>query len=414
MRNAIQALALSLLPAAALANGYDVPNVNPRDLAMVDSAVASQVDAEAAYANPAALSRLEGLNLSLAASILDNQTEWKGPSSGDLAGESAHTQFKPAYPISLFAAYGFEVAGHGAGVGLGMNIPAGGNVYYPDDWAGRGRIIIVDRKIYGFYLTGGLQLLPGLRIGGGPVYYYGTEYLKQGIQPFPDAYGELSTKGGAISFDLAAEYQLPSLPLTLGADYKYKGTMKLSGNGHFVVPEGLLPGGTAPPVDQSVEHHLTYPAVLNAGLAYRVAPPVLLAFGFTYDWYSVYQADVFQGDKGTTITVQRDYKNGFTFRLGGEWDATPALQLRAGVLRDYSGLDTSTYSATLPDANAWAAALGLGYSFRPDLSIQAAFFYAWLDKVTVTGTQELPGSYQTTVWIASVGLNWRTELGGGR
>ena len=201
-----QALALSLLlPAAALANGYDVPNVNPRDLAMADAAVASQVDAEAAYANPAALSRLTGLNLSLGASTLDNATEWKGPSSGGLAGESGRTRFKPAYPISLFAAYGFDLAGHGAGVGLGMNIPAGGNVYYPDDWPGRGRIITVDRKIYGFYLTGGLQLLPGLRVGAGPVYYYGTEYLKQGIQPFPDAYGELATKGGAFSFDLAAE-----------------------------------------------------------------------------------------------------------------------------------------------------------------------------------------------------------------
>jgi ABC-type transport system substrate-binding protein len=64
----------------------------------------------------------------------------------------------------------------------------------------RGRIITVDRKIYGFYLTGGLELIDGLRIGGGAVYYYGAEYLKQGIQPFPDAYGELSTKGGAFSY----------------------------------------------------------------------------------------------------------------------------------------------------------------------------------------------------------------------
>ncbi|HVO17894.1 MAG TPA: outer membrane protein transport protein [Anaeromyxobacter sp.] len=415
MRTATQALALSLLlPAAALANGYDVPNVNPRDLALAASATAAQVDAESAYANPAALSKLSGLHLSLAASLLDNRTEWNGPSSGDLAGKSSHTQFKPAYPVSLFAAYGFPVGGHAAGVGLGMNVPAGGNVYYPDDWAGRGRIITVDRKIYGFYLTGGLELLEGLRIGGGAVYYYGTEYLKQGIQPFPDAYGELSTKGGAFSYDLAAEYKLAPIPLTLAADYKYKGTMKLSGNGHFVVPEGLLPGSATPPVDQGVKHDLTYPAVLNVGAAYRVTPPVLITAGFTYNWYSVYKSDVFQGDKGTSITVQRNYKNGRTFRLGGEWDAARALQLRAGVLRDLSGLDTDTYSATLPDGNAWAAALGLGYSLQRDLAIQAAFFYAWLDKVTVTGDQELPGSYRTNVWIASLGLTWRTDLGGGR
>ena len=49
-----------------------------------------------------------------------------------------------------------------------------------------------------------------------------------------------------------------------------------------------------------------------------------------------------------------------------------------------------------------------------DLSVQAAFFYAWLDKVTATGTEPLPGSYTTRVWIASAGVVWRTDLGGGK
>ncbi len=408
MRNAILALALSVvLPAAALANGYDVPNVNPRDLALAGSATAAQEDAAATYANPAALSQLQGLNLSLAGSILVLTTKWTGPATGDLAGKSATTKFRPAPPVSLFAAYGFKLADHGAGVGFGMNVPAGGNVFWPEDWAGRGRIITVDRKIYGFYLTGGYEVLPGLRLGGGPVYYYGTEYLKQGIQPFPDAYGELATKGGGLSFDLAAQYTLPELPLTVAADYKHKGTMKLSGNGHFVVPEGLLPNNEAPAVDQGVKHDLTYPSVLNLGAAYRVAPPVLVTVGYTYNWYSVYKSDVFKGDKGTTITVQRNYSDGSTFRLGGEFDLHPALKLRAGVLRDQSGLDTDFISATLPDSNAWAASLGLGLDLGHDLALQAAFFYAWLDKSTVTGTAELPGSYLTRVWIASAGVTWR-------
>ncbi len=92
----------------------------------------------------------------------------------------ASTKFKPVPPSSLFAAYGTEIAGHGAGVGFGMNVPGGGNVFWNEDWAGRGRIITVDRKVYGFYLTGGVEIVPGLRAGGGLVYYYTTEYLKIG------------------------------------------------------------------------------------------------------------------------------------------------------------------------------------------------------------------------------------------
>jgi long-chain fatty acid transport protein len=404
-----------VLPALALANGYDVPNVNPRDLAMVSSGIAAQDDAEAAFANPAALAKLTGLNLSLAGGFLDLETSWKGPAApSPQAGQSARTKFRPVPPYSLFLAYGFEVAGHKAAIGAGSNIPGGGNVFWHDDWPGRGRIITVDRKIYGFYLTGGYEVIPDLRIGGGLVYYYGTEYLKQGIQPFPDAFGELATKGGALSFDLSAEYKLPAVPLTLGADFKYKGTLKLSGNGHFVVPEGLLPGSQPPPVDQGVKHTLIYPSVLNVGAAYRVAAPLLLAAAYTWNGYSVYHSDVFKGDQGTTIEVPRHYKNGYTIRLGGEYDLDPRLKLRVGLERDISGLNTDFYSATLPDSSTWAAGLGAAWRLSPDLSLAASFFYAWLDKVTVTGTSEFPGSYITRVWIASAGITFRTDLGGGR
>jgi long-chain fatty acid transport protein len=406
------AFALSLLlPGLALANGYDVPNVNPRDLAMAGSGVAVQGDAAATYANPAALTRLEGLNVAAGLSVLNLSTDWTG--GGYLAGQSASTKKDPVPPVSVFAAYGFKLADHNAGVGFGMNVPAGGAVKWADDWAGRGRIITVDRRVYGFYLTGGYEPVKDLRLGGGLVYYYGTEYLKQGVQPDNSAYGELATKGGALSFDLAAEYKLSAIPLSIGADYKYRGKMSLSGNGKFVVPDGLLTANPAP-VDQGVKHELTYPDVLNVGVGYQVTKPLLLSFGFTWNNYSLYQSDVFVGDKGTTITVPRNYNDGYTFRLGAEYSLNPKLQLRGGILRDISGLNTDYASATLPDSNAWAGALGAGWKVMPDLSLEGAFFYAWLDKVNVTGTQELPGSYKTDVWILSIGATWRTDLGGGK
>jgi long-chain fatty acid transport protein len=402
-----------LLPAVALANGYDIPNTSPRDLAMSASVTADQRDAAAAYANPAALSKIEGLSVNASISYLDLRTTWNGPESGPLAGQSVTTKYNPVPPFSAFLAYGFKLADRNAGVGFGANIPGGGVVSYPDTWPGRGRIITVDRKIYGFYLTGGYEVLSQLRFGGGLVYYYGTEYLKQGIQPSDNAYAKLSAKGGSFSFDLAAEYTLPQLPLTFGADFKYKGTMKLSGNAQFVVPGGFLQS-QPPPIDQSAKHHLTYPSVLNAGVAYRVIQPLLLTSVVTWTGYSIYGSDIFIGDKGTTISVPRDYKDGWTFRFGGEYKLTESVQLRAGFERDISGLSTDTYSPTLPDASSWSIAFGGGWNIQKDLAVQAAVFRAFLDKVTATGTEAFPGSYKTGVWILSGGLVWRTDLGGGR
>jgi long-chain fatty acid transport protein len=401
------------VPTAAFANGYDVPNVNPRDLAMSGAAVAAQRDAAATYALPAALSRMEGLDVSLAAGLLDLRTTWKAPDGSSLAGTpDASTKFHPAYPLSLFASYGTTLAGHGAGAGLGMNIPAGGNMYWPDDWAGRGRIITVNRRLYGFYGNVAYELIPQIRLSGGLNYIYATEYLKQGIQPSPDAYGELSTSGGGFGFQVSGEFKPTArLPLTIGVDYKHEVRMNLKGDAHFVVPDSLLqPGSAAAPVDQGVSHELTYPNTLNVGLAYRVIKPLLITGTYTFNRYSVYGQDVFQGDKGTTITVNRNYSNGYTFRLGAEYTLLDRLDLRVGALRDISGLDVRYYSPTLPDANAWAASVGAGYTIGYNLAVNAAFFYAWMDRIQQTGNLELPGIYDTRVYIFSLGVEWRLPL----
>ena len=69
-------VALALLPGAAFAGGYAVPNTNARDLSMAGSVVAGQQDAAAAYVNPAALSGLDGLSVVVNASMIDFRSTW--------------------------------------------------------------------------------------------------------------------------------------------------------------------------------------------------------------------------------------------------------------------------------------------------------------------------------------------------
>ena len=404
-----------LAPALALANGYDVPNTSARDSALAGSATAAQVDAGAVYANPAALARLgPGLQLSLSGSILNLETKWTD-TSGTLSPSTATTKKKPVPPVALYAAWGFEAGNRPGAVGLGFNVPGGGNVFWDEQWPGRGRIVTVDRKIYGAYLTAGYEVTKQLRLGGGLVYYYGTEYLKQGIQPFPETFGELSTKGGALAFDLAAEVApFEGVPLGIGVDFKYHGKMKLKGDGHFIdPPPALVPPSASSPgmLDQGVTHELPYPSVLNAGASWKPVPALLLTLGFTYTWYSIYEEDRFVGDRGMVILVPRNYGNGTTWRLGAEWQASPPLQLRAGVLRDLSGFKTDTYSPTLPDGNSWVGSVGVGWKAIPDLTVNAALFRAFLDRVTATGSDVLAGSYKTDVWIATLGISWNTGVG---
>jgi long-chain fatty acid transport protein len=410
MRTKILLATLLLVPGLALASGYEVIAVNPRDLALSSSTVGVQVDAAAAFFNPAALSKLEGPAASVAGSYLNIWTDWKAPSGSTSLTGTSRTEFEPVTPIAVYAGYGTKLAGRNLGVGVGVGNPFGGNQFWPADWQGRGRIIEVQRRFFGSYLTAGYEVIPQLRVGGGLVWYYGMEYLKQGIQPFADAYGELDTKGSAFTYDLAAEIQpVLSLPLTIGVDYKHKAHATLKGDGNFEVPPALEGEATQ---DQGVSHEVTIPNLLTIGAGYRPAKSVLLTLQYSWSRWVVYESDTFVGDKGLTLSVPRDYRNGNVIRGGVEWQATPALALRFGAMRDFSGLRETTYSPTLPDSNTTGVSTGLTWAFGTrGLAANAAFFYGRRDEVKPEGSIPFPGTFQTDVVIASLGMSWNTDLG---
>ena len=166
-------LALLLVPAVASAGGYSIPNVVPRDLAMGDSLVADQTTSGAVYRNPAALSRLSGLDLTLALGIVGNGSTWT--TTTDLYPSPVSQDFKAATPVAFYLSWSGKISGHGYGVGVGVGVPGGGNVFWPSDWAGRHAIISVDRKVFAGYISLGVEIIPQVRVGGGFIYYYGTE-----------------------------------------------------------------------------------------------------------------------------------------------------------------------------------------------------------------------------------------------
>jgi len=388
-------LASLLVPSLARPSGYALPNTNPRDLAMCASAVAAQRDSGAALALPAALARLDGTSAGLSVGAVSISSTWSDPT-----GAAADVDMDKTTPLAtLSVAYGGKLAAlgnRGWGVGVGFDPFGGAIVDWPDDWAGRYRIVDVDRRVFRGALTGGIEVLPRVRLGGGLVYYYTTEELSQHafMQPFsvppnpatPDAVGTLDVSGGALSFDVSAEIQpLPDVPLTLAVDYKHKATQELDGDVTFT---GVQPGVAAIPqlaavyTNQGVEHTLTIPNLLNIGLAYRPTKPLLVTFTYTLDRWRVYDEDRFVGDNGAAITVDREYSNGYTLRAGAEYDISSAVQVRAGLQRDESGLTKKFYSPTLPDESSWAGALGATFRFGRGLSIDAAVFYAMMDEVT--------------------------------
>jgi long-chain fatty acid transport protein len=419
---------LILAPSLALASGYSLPNTNPRDLAMCASSVAAQRDSGAAFALPAALSRLDGPSVRIAGGGVNVFNTWQDP-----AGVAPDTDMENALALigSASAAYGGRLAmlgDRGWGVGIGLQPFGGAIVEWPEDWTGRYRITDVDRRSISGALTAGIELIPQVRLGGGLLYYYTMQEFKQKLclacagAGTTDATATLDLSGGALSYDVSAEITpVQGLPLTFAVDYKHKATQELDGD---VKWEGLGPLAGANPLlfDQDVEQTLTIPNLLNIGVAYRVIKPLLVTFAFTFDRWVVYDADDFVGSvPGARITVDRKYRNGQTYRAGAEYDINPAVQVRAGVQRDVSGLRTSMYHPTLPDGSSWAGSLGATYKFARGFSLDAAVFYAAMDDVTSTDNGADPnppggspftsgtfrGTYSPSALVYGLALGWQ-------
>jgi len=401
-------LASILVPTAALAGGYTIPNENARDLALGQAAVADQTGPEALFLNTAALAGPEGLAISASGELLINQTTWTDSTLGT-ASLVPQNNLPPTAAISYGARLG---NGMRWGAGIGFGVPGGGALIWPNGWQGQQYIQTVRQQV--FLIGGGaaFQPMPGLKIGASFLRYQAEEELHQSIN-YLDHMGDagLGLAGGASTFGLALEYRVPSIPLVLGVNYKHSGDLALRGDAHFTgVPAALTPMIH----DQRVSEALTVPNVLDIGAAYEVMPHLKVMVDYTFERWSVYKSDTFIGDDGFTVTVPRNYNNAHIIRVGGEWAALPflpALTGRLGVLRSLSDQPTDTVSPSLSDGNSWALSIGAGYNVLPSLRVDIGYQHAFFDKVTATGPETLPGSYETKVDLLSIGLNWRTDLG---
>ncbi len=415
-KNLLGIAVLALLPAAAWAGGYTVPNVNPDDLAMAGSRVAAQDTAAAVYGNPAALARLHGLNLSAGASLIDFGANWTDP-TGTFSPSKADTNVDIVPTPSVYASYGFDLPNEmRMGVGAGVTIPFGGNVNWPNDWPGRYDIQTVNRRVWGMYLSAGIEPLRWLRLGGGLVWYRGTEKFTLALPTPPtDTPVALTTSGGAVTYDLALELQ-PIQPLRIGLDYQHQGPMTLDGHVYFDNPPAVLASQGV--FDQTVTHRLTVPNVLGVGVAYQALPMLTVTGAFTWTRYSSYDKDTFALAQGAPIDVQRRYTDGYTYRLGAEVGPIGKLRVRAGVLRDVSPTPAEWMHASIPDSDVWGVSAGAAYEILPKLEIAAAYFHAFFDETRtcqVTAgaclpNNVFPGIYGARANIVSLAATWSADL----
>ena len=158
------------------------------------------------------------------------------------------------------------------------------------------------------------------------------------------------------------------------------------------------------------------PATLGFGASWHNSRVVVdLEAQLTF-WSAYKSLDIaFEGASQFDQHLEKNYHNSWLVRGGVEWNVTPRLDLRAGMMVDFSPCDREFYNPETPGMTKIEPTLGL--TFRPiqNLGINAGVMYvAGLgeDNASYTSPNILTGQptvftadYNVHSWIASVGVS---------
>lgn len=382
-RTIVAAVCLALLvltSSSASGSGFYTSDLGARSTAMGAASVASVDDASAAYFNPAALTGLDGINVSGGVTVYDVSGEFKSDS-----GETARLEDSL---IPLPHVYVSGKAGDRVALGFAVFSDFGLATDWEDDWQGR----FLLGSTYAESLTVNLnpvvayQVTPALSVAAGPVArYFSVDLQNQmpnllggfGIGPSPLAVSETGSRiegdDWSYGYTVALKARLTEA-LDLGVSYRSKTDHTLSGD--FKIDDDGVNGYT----DASIDVEATLPAYADIGLSWH-RNKWTLAVGVLWTQWSSYDElgfafDRLQGVPGINQTggssVVTDWEDTWSWKLGAEYAPVPDWRLRAGLIFDPSPVPDATLDPLVPVGDRLDFTLGLGYSKGP-LKVDLAY-----------------------------------------
>ncbi|WP_373324990.1 OmpP1/FadL family transporter [Methylobacterium organophilum] len=134
-----------------------------------------------------------------------------------------------------------------------------------------------------------------------------------------------------------------------------------------------------------VKANLNTPDKLSVGLTQAINPVTRVSLGFEWDnWSRLGTIGIVSKTLGVPVNfLPLNYKDGFTYSIGAEYDWSPALTLRAGFAYEESPIDFSNRSVRLPDNDRYIASIGASYRWSDQLTLNAAYSHFFLDKSSI-------------------------------
>lgn len=404
-----------LFSSPAMAGGFYIQEQSTKEAGRAYSGDAAAGDSPATvFFNPAAMTELDGTQVEIAAQALfvtaeqENQGTTRTvpglPVSLPVPGGNGGKPF--AQPLIVPSGYITSQVSDRLWLGLGVNSPFGVVVKYEPDFFGRYDSLTSDLFTLNVAPSAAYKLTDNLSIGAGvDIQYIKVDLLSAVPNHSPaDPDASLRIKGDDISIGWNAGLTYTLDPVRIGAHYRSGINHKVEGDFDLSGLTGLLAGGN---ISTTATAPLRLPDIATLSVAFGTDTPWRV-FG-TWRWYNWSKFNEIRVEPvGLPAQVnEQDYKDTWSMALGGEYDVSDKLTLRAGTMFDQSPITDEFRSTRVPDGDRVWLSGGLTYKLSDSFSANLAYSHVFVKSEPINRTDNFfegtPAQVSTTVRSISSG-----------
>ncbi len=393
-----------------MAGGYRVALQGARQAGMGHTSTSFTQDVSGLFFNPAMIS-FSDYRVGMGGNFfgLNGTNYYQNP----MTNESYETDNPMGTPLQFGAFYTFN---NKLTIALNACTPYGNSVKWPSTWTGRD--IVTDIKLNAIYIqpTLAYQISDDISIGASFNIVTGQLDLERDISSVGGDL-ELNGKGKGYGYTVGI-YGKPTEKMRWGISYRSKVDMKAENqDATFNIPNSVIsPSG--PFVTGADKFTATLPLVSEwtTGVSYKFWDKLTLSAEVNLAQWSQYEKleiDFEQNQIGndpndaTISTTPKKFKNSGTIRVGGQYDFSDKVCIRAGYYHDPSPVKSAYWSPETPSVDINAATFGLGFKIIDKMYLDLSYMaFAGKERAFNNTTANFSGDTKSDAMAFGVGLSY--------
>jgi long-chain fatty acid transport protein len=359
------------------------------------------------YWNPATMTQFPGKGLEVGASALfpyASNTPLPGSTLfGTAAGGGTLDTGNDALVANGYFTYQFSP---NLWLGMSLNSPFGLSASFPDLWAGRDYAANSSKLVtYNAAPSLAYRFNDWISVGVGAQIQYAKATLNKGATVGPPPFADVALHGDGWAYGFTAGVTLTPTPTTtIGLGYRSALNQDIDG---WLLATGAIAGFSNPSINTTVK----LPDTVSLGIRQRVTPQfTLLGTAEWTNWSRIGTSNVLAASGlpatigPTAVTIPFQYKDGWFFALGGEYQWSDRLTVRAGAAYEISPITDQVRTPLVPDNNRVWGSIGASWQVFRGFSFDLAYSHIWVQdpSINITAVSGNPNFNGAINYVGSV------------